>query len=239
MQDWENLLEACDQIDSSQLLIAIKEYEAHAVVYFASVEYSLTAVCLRSLSEQGCMSPALDNECFDGWTLAASEVCFSAGGADAAGITECTTTGGNAPEGSSCAFPFVYQGTTYNSCTSDNCNPPGCGPDGNGWCSINEDYAAQSVWGNCACVTTDAHYGTFTLPIASPGLKLVHKSGGVSCNSARGFLSNWGCDLEADSQLGTFVTTDCASGCDTSHIVAPAASRAGNGWWYRPYDANW
>ena len=24
-----------------------------------------------------CMSPALDNECSDGWHLAASEVCFS------------------------------------------------------------------------------------------------------------------------------------------------------------------
>ncbi len=32
MQDWENLLETCDQIDSSQLLLAIKEYESHALV---------------------------------------------------------------------------------------------------------------------------------------------------------------------------------------------------------------
>ena len=32
MQDWENLLETCDQIDSSQLLLAIKEYEPHALV---------------------------------------------------------------------------------------------------------------------------------------------------------------------------------------------------------------
>ena len=217
MEDWEALLESCDQIDSSQLLIAIKD-----------------------LTEQGCMSPALDNECSDGWHLAASEVCFSAGGADATGLTECTTTGGNAPEGSSCAFPFVYQDTTYNECTRASCNPPDCGPEGtDGWCSVYEDYAAQSVWGNCVCIETDAHYGTFTLPAASPGLKLVHKSGGVSCNRGRGFLSNWGCDLEADSLLGTFVTTDCSSGCDTSHIVAPAASRAGDGWWYPPYDANW
>ena len=134
MQDWEALVEACDQIDSSQLLLAIKD-----------------------LTEQGCMSPALDNECSDGWTLAASEVCFSAGGADADGITECTTTGGNAPEGSSCVFPFVYTDTTYNSCTRDSCNPPGCGPDGtDGWCSVYEDYAAhESVWGNCLCTATD------------------------------------------------------------------------------------
>ena len=62
MADWERLTDACDQIDTSQLLLAIKD-----------------------LTEQGCMSPALDNECSDGWHLAASEVCFSAGGADAAG----------------------------------------------------------------------------------------------------------------------------------------------------------
>jgi hypothetical protein len=210
MADWERLTDACDQIDTSQLLLAIKD-----------------------LTEQGCMSPALDNECSDGWHLAASEVCFSAGGADAAGVSECTTTGGNAPEGSSCAFPFVYNDVTYNECTLQ---------DGGGqaWCSLNADYVGGgSQWGVCVCDVTDAHYGTFSLPAASPGLKLVHKSGGVSCNSGRGFLSNWGCDLEEDSLLGTFVTTECSSGCDTSHIVAPAASRAGDGWWYPPYDANW
>ena len=73
-------------------------------------------------------------------------------------------------------------------------------------------------------------------------MKLVHKSGGVSCNFAsRGFLSNWGCDLGLDSSLGTFVTTDCANGCDDTHIVAPPASRMldPSTWWYAPYAANW
>ena len=57
MQQWTDLSVACGQIDSSRLLLAIKD-----------------------LTQQGCYSPALADECTDGWILAAENVCFSAGG---------------------------------------------------------------------------------------------------------------------------------------------------------------
>ena len=236
MKAWERLADTCGKIDSSQLLIAIKD-----------------------LTDQGCYSPSLANECSDGWTLAAAEVCFSAGGADAGGHQQCTTTGGNVDEGSSCYFPFVWSAersaagypdgatsaadaspqdaptySSYTECTPlRNNNVP--------WCSTTPDFeGGGNRWGNCVCVESDAHFGHFSLPVDTPGIKLVHKSGGVSCNSARGFLSNWGCDLEQDSSLGTFVTSDCQTTCDTSHIVAPPASRI-TSWanWYSPYNQNW
>ena len=246
MKEWERLADTCGTIDSSQLLIAIKD-----------------------LTDQGCYSPALANECSDGWTLAATEVCFSAGGADAGGHQQCTTTGGNAPEGSSCYFPFLYSAERAAQDNADPLDvayqpPPSttaaswraggynsyteCSHELNSvpWCStgpiFDVSYCTNSEcdgnqWGNCVCVESDAHFGQFTLPVDTPGIKLKHKSGGVSCNSARGFLSNWGCDLEQDSSLGTFVTTDCQTTCDTSHVVAPPASRINHAnIWYSPYN---
>ena len=226
MADWERLTEDCQEIDSSQLFLAIKD-----------------------LTDQGCNSPALANECSDGWVLAASNVCFSAGGSDVSGHQSCTTTAGTAPEGSSCYFPFVWSqdgGESFD--TFNECTP--LANSGTPWCSTGPNYAlapdgsdcaaeGTCKWGNCVCEESDSHYGSFNLPRPTPGVRLVHKSGGVSCNRGRGFLSPWGCDLEEDSELGTFITTDCQHGCDTSHIVAPPASRAGGGWWYRPYDENW
>ena len=47
MQQWTDLSTACGQIDNSRLLLAIKD-----------------------LTEQGCYSPALADECVDGWVLA-------------------------------------------------------------------------------------------------------------------------------------------------------------------------
>ena len=226
MSDWERLTEDCQEIDSSQLFLAIKD-----------------------LTDQGCNSPALANECSDGWVLAASNVCFSAGGSDVSGHQSCTTTAGTAPEGSSCYFPFVWSqdgGESFD--TFNECTP--LANSGTPWCSTGPNYAlapdgsdcaaeGTCKWGNCVCEESDSHYGSFNLPRPTPGVRLVHKSGGVSCNRGRGFLSPWGCDLEEDSELGTFITTDCQHGCDTSHIVAPPASRAGGGWWYRPYAENW
>merc|ERR1712228_936518 len=46
------------------------------------------------------------------------------------GISDCSTTGGNA-DGRECKFPFIYKGVTYNTCTSvDNNNQPWCYTDG-------------------------------------------------------------------------------------------------------------
>lgn len=52
---------------------------------------------------------------------------------------ECTTTGGNVPEGSQCVFPFTYKGTTYDSCTKDGHHTR--------WCSTDADYSGS--WGHC------------------------------------------------------------------------------------------
>jgi hypothetical protein len=59
LKPWALLEKKCTSIDGSKLLLAIKD-----------------------LSKQGCHSPALSDQCSDGWTLAASGVCFSAGGKD-------------------------------------------------------------------------------------------------------------------------------------------------------------
>ncbi|CAK8689050.1 unnamed protein product [Clavelina lepadiformis] len=49
----------------------------------------------------------------------------------------CTT------DGSSCVFPFNYQGIWYNECTTINNN-------GQLWCSLSTNYDESSSWGNCA-----------------------------------------------------------------------------------------
>jgi len=54
----------------------------------------------------------------------------------------CTTTGGTAPEGTPCAFPFTYGGATHGECiTIEN--------GGVLWCSTTHSY--QEWWGNCVC----------------------------------------------------------------------------------------
>ena len=91
----------------------------------------------------------------------------------------------------------------------------------------------------------DDAFGTFSLPIDATAIKLVYTSGGVSCNYAgrvnrRGVptaYSNWGCDFEAGSSLGTFITPDCGGNCDRTDVVAPAQTRiASDNLWWAPYD---
>ena len=52
--------------------------------------------------------------------------------------TDCKTSGGTAPDGSVCHFPFVHDGTTYNICTDVNHDTP--------WCYTNQE---KSSWGEC------------------------------------------------------------------------------------------
>ena len=50
------------------------------------------------------------------------------GGSSGPPPASCTTTGGSAPEGSTCVFPFFYNGVTYSECTKvANFNNPWCG----------------------------------------------------------------------------------------------------------------
>ena len=51
----------------------------------------------------------------------------------------CRTSGGTAPEGSMCAFPFSYKGETYRSCTTRRHYRL--------WCSTDRVYSGN--WGNC------------------------------------------------------------------------------------------
>jgi hypothetical protein len=60
--------------------------------------------------------------------------------------TTCRTTGGTAPEGSACVFPFTYSGTTYYNCTTES-NIGKREP----WCSTSQYFNGQ--WGNCNCST--------------------------------------------------------------------------------------
>jgi hypothetical protein len=57
----------------------------------------------------------------------------------------CTTTGGNAPDGSTCVFPFTYNGVQYNECTSIDEPAP--------WCNVDADQEDGFSWGFCACGT--------------------------------------------------------------------------------------
>ena len=60
-----------------------------------------------------------------------------------AGVLSCTTTGGNAPDGSTCTFPFTYADGTFTDCTAaDNAGIP--------WCYIGAG-APGDLWGNCNC----------------------------------------------------------------------------------------
>jgi len=51
------------------------------------------------------------------------------------------TTDGNA-NGACCVFPFIYQGTTYNSCIGTNNG-------GTQWCATTANYDTDTKWGNC------------------------------------------------------------------------------------------
>ena len=55
------------------------------------------------------------------------------------------TTGGTAPEGTACLFPFEYRGVQYNECTT-----VGTGRNEPEWCSVEAVYEEGS-WGNCVC----------------------------------------------------------------------------------------
>ena len=87
----------------------------------------------------------------------------------------------------------------------------------------------------------------FTIPIDATALKLVKTGGvGVSCNYAgrvtrRGAdnaYSNWGCDFDEGSSLGTFITpAGCGNNCNRDDIVAPPQSRiAHDNLWWAPYN---
>lgn len=64
----------------------------------------------------------------------------------------------------------------------------------------------------------------------------------MSCNiGSRGFYSNWGCDKNDGSQLGTFITPGscgtASGGCGKDDVIAPPASRINHdNLWYLPYD---
>jgi hypothetical protein len=55
----------------------------------------------------------------------------------------CTTTGGNAPDGSTCVLPFTYNGVQYNECTSIDEPAP--------WCNVDADQEDGFSWGFCVC----------------------------------------------------------------------------------------
>ena len=49
----------------------------------------------------------------------------------------------------------------------------------------------------------DDNYGAFRLPADAQAIKIVYKSGGVSCNyKSRGKYSYWGCDSTSDGHKG-------------------------------------
>ena len=70
----------------------------------------------------------------DGWTDSGSGSDWTDGGSGA----DCKTSGGTAPDGSVCHFPFVHDGTTYNICTDVDHDTP--------WCYTNQE---KSSWGEC------------------------------------------------------------------------------------------
>ena len=87
----------------------------------------------------------------------------------------------------------------------------------------------------------------FSIPMDATAVKIVKTGGvGVSCNypgrlSSRGAdnaYSNWGCDIDAGSSLGTFITpAACGNNCGRDDVVAPAASRiTSDNLWWPPYD---
>ncbi len=62
-----------------------------------------------------------------------------------------TTTGGKAPEGSICVFPFTYRGTIYTECTTQN----------NGdvpWCYTTSSPQIDHIWGNCLGISSFPYY---------------------------------------------------------------------------------
>ena len=54
------------------------------------------------------------------------------------GNDECKTTGGTAPEGTPCAFPFTYDGVEYTACTTANNN-------GVPWCAGEASYGPGAI----------------------------------------------------------------------------------------------
>jgi len=69
-------------------------------------------------------------------------------GARVAGVPGCVNrpvkTCGGSGSGAACAFPFDYQGVTYNECTKANHQQL--------WCSLDPVYSSfRSKWGNCEC----------------------------------------------------------------------------------------
>ena len=59
-----------------------------------------------------------------------------------------TKTGGSAPKGVKCVFPFVYKGKTYNKCTKvDDATP---------WCATEKPYKNQFGYCNCGAGTVVA-----------------------------------------------------------------------------------
>ena len=57
-------------------------------------------------------------------------------------------TGGSAPKGAKCVFPFVYKGKTYNKCTKVDDDKP--------WCATEKPYKNQFGYCNCDAGTAVA-----------------------------------------------------------------------------------
>jgi hypothetical protein len=88
----------------------------------------------------------------------------------------------------------------------------------------------------------DDRYAQFQLPEDAGAVKLVYRSGGVSCNfKGRGKYSYWGCDQKTTSTLSTFITTATNGGRSSiADIVAPSKAHiVSQNLWYTPFDDNW
>ncbi|GBG26552.1 Hypothetical Protein FCC1311_027732 [Hondaea fermentalgiana] len=115
---------------------------------------------MKSLQEG--VSEALQNS-----SLQASSIVIEPSDADTS-TPLCTTDGGWVPDGSSCAFPFTFQGRTYASCVdvedatpywgNETTAPPGTPPVLYRvyWCPTTQEYsksdpATREQWGYCDC----------------------------------------------------------------------------------------
>ena len=82
-------------------------------------------------------------------------------------IAVALTTGGTVAEGSTCVFPFVYNGVEYNTCTTvDNGSTD--------WCALEAEYVDQ--WGNCVCDGSNAD-DTYTSMVADYSWVDIESSG--------------------------------------------------------------
>jgi hypothetical protein len=61
--------------------------------------------------------------------------------------SSCSTSGGPAPTGTPCSFPFTYQGTEHHECIDSNNT-------GELWCGTQYGYDSAAGWGNCQCSAT-------------------------------------------------------------------------------------